>query len=109
MCVHLCTHIVIPVITLTTMSDIGVRDLRTQLAAIVRRAGAGERIVVTVDGRPIAQVGPIDSEGFVSQLPDLISRNLVIGPRRKGDFLPPSPIALYSGVRVEKAVNEIRA
>ena len=30
--------------------DVGVRELRAGLAAPVRRAGAGERIVVTVDG-----------------------------------------------------------
>jgi prevent-host-death family protein len=90
-------------------NNIGVRDLRSHLAAIVRRAGAGERIVVTVDGAPIAQVGPIDGDVFTDSIQDLVSRHLVIAPRRRGDFVPPPPLAMYSGVRVERAVSEIRA
>jgi prevent-host-death family protein len=85
------------------------RDLRAQLASVLRRAGSGERIVVTVDGRPVAQVGPLDAIGLASSLPDLVSRNLVVPPRRRGDFIAPAPISLYSGVRVEKAVSEIRS
>ena len=32
----------------------------TSTAAAVRRAGGGERIVITVDGRPVAQLGPLE-------------------------------------------------
>src|SRR4029079_14955940 len=42
------------------VEQIGIRDLRNQSAAAVRRAGAGEWIVITVDGRPVAQLGPIE-------------------------------------------------
>jgi prevent-host-death family protein len=91
------------------MNDIGMRDLRTQLAAVLRRAGAGERIVVTVDGRPVAQVGPLDAVGFPTTLTDLVARHLAVAPRRDGDFVTPPPISLYSGVRVEKAMSEIRS
>jgi len=85
------------------------RDLRAHLAAILRRAGAGEQIVVTVDGRPVAQVGPIDPDRVGTSLSDLVSRHLVISPRRRGDFVLPTPATLYSGMRVERAVSEIRA
>jgi len=34
------------------------RNLRGQVAALVRRAEAGETIVVTVHGREVAQLGP---------------------------------------------------
>lgn len=90
------------------MNDMGVRDLRAQLASVVRRAGSGERIVVTVDGRPVAQVGPLDGDALAISLPELVSRNLVIAPRRRGDLVLPQPLSLYSGVRVERSVNEIR-
>jgi len=90
------------------MNDMGVRDLRAQLAAVVRRAGSGERIVVTVDGRPVAQVGPIDGDDLAGSLRELVSRHLVTAPRRRGDFMLPEPLSLYSGVRVERAVSEIR-
>jgi|DEB0MinimDraft_10_1074344.scaffolds.fasta_scaffold00188_26 antitoxin (DNA-binding transcriptional repressor) of toxin-antitoxin stability system len=38
---------------------LGVRELRSDLATQVRRAGTGERLIVTVDGTPVAQLGPI--------------------------------------------------
>src|SRR6478752_2629764 len=42
------------------VEQMGIRDLRAEAATVVRRAAAGERIVVTVAGRPMAQVGPLD-------------------------------------------------
>jgi len=45
------------------MVDIGTRQLRAELADFVRRAGTGERFVVSVGGRPVAQLGPIESGG----------------------------------------------
>ena len=59
------------------------RDLRNQTAAAVRRAGAGERIVVTVDGRPLAQLGPLDPLASSATLDDLVSRGLLIRARRR--------------------------
>jgi len=35
------------------------RELRNNISAVLRRAEAGERIVVTVDGRPVAELGPV--------------------------------------------------
>src|SRR4051812_40911920 len=37
-----------------------VRELRANLAAAVRQAEAGHRVIVTVGGRPVAQLGPLD-------------------------------------------------
>jgi prevent-host-death family protein len=37
----------------------GLRELRQQASDLVRRAEAGETIVVTVNGRPVAQLGPV--------------------------------------------------
>jgi len=35
------------------------RELRNNVSEVLRRAEAGERIVVTVDGRPVAELGPV--------------------------------------------------
>jgi prevent-host-death family protein len=35
------------------------RELRNNVGEVLRRAEAGERIVVTVDGRPVAELGPV--------------------------------------------------
>ncbi|MBO9532380.1 MAG: type II toxin-antitoxin system prevent-host-death family antitoxin [Solirubrobacteraceae bacterium] len=41
------------------MASIPQRELRNDVAGVLRRAEAGERLVVTVSGRPVAELGPI--------------------------------------------------
>lgn len=41
------------------MAIIPQRELRNNVSEVLRRAEAGERIVVTVDGRPVAELGPV--------------------------------------------------
>lgn len=42
------------------MTDsLSVRDLRNDVSEVLRRAEAGERFVVTVRGRPVAELGPM--------------------------------------------------
>jgi len=43
------------------MADIPARDLRNNVSRILRRAEAGERLRVTVSGRPVAEIGPLPS------------------------------------------------
>lgn len=40
------------------MPTIPQRELRNNVSEVLRRAEAGERFTVTVDGRPVAEVGP---------------------------------------------------
>ena len=56
------------------------------MAAVVRRAAAGERVVVTVDGTPVAQLGPLEPIGAPT-LDDLIASGHVRPSRRP----PPAP------------------
>ena len=41
------------------MEDIPARDLRNNVSAILRRVEAGERLRVTVSGRPVAEIAPL--------------------------------------------------
>lgn len=41
------------------MDDIRARDLRNDVSAVLRRVEAGERLRVTVSGRPVAELGPL--------------------------------------------------
>ena len=43
------------------MTVIAQRQLRNEVGAILRRAEAGERFTVTVDGRPVAELAPLAS------------------------------------------------
>ena len=56
------------------MALIGMRELRESLATYLRRAQAGERIIVTSAGKPAAQLGPITGDDSGSSLHDQIGR-----------------------------------
>lgn len=48
------------------MPDISARDLRNHTAAALRRAEAGERLIVTVSRRPVAQLVPLERPVWTS-------------------------------------------
>jgi len=41
------------------MGDVPARDLRNHVSRILRRVQAGERLRVTVSGRPVAELAPL--------------------------------------------------
>lgn len=86
---------------------IGIRELRNQVAAVVRRAGAGERIVVTVDGRPVAQLGPLEPAGRPT-LDDLVAAGLARPPRRSDRPEPPDPVDPPIDARTGTVLEELR-
>ena len=100
----MCTHTAM----LTTVARVGIREFRANLAVFLRRAQSGERVVLTVDGRPVAHLGPVATDVVSVSLDDLVARGVVIAPRRRGDFVPPDPVAMWSGSRVDRAVAEVR-
>lgn len=50
------------------MVEIGIRALKQNASAIVARAAAGEVIVVTDRGRPVAQLSPLPSGRLAAML-----------------------------------------
>jgi prevent-host-death family protein len=80
--------------------------LRAELAAAVRRAAEGERTVVTVNGRPRALLGPLDDQA--PDLDRLIASGAVVPPRRTSSWRPPPPVPVWSGVRIDRALVELR-
>lgn len=48
------------------MNEIPQRTLRNESGAILRRANAGEKFVVTIHGRPMAVLGPCEPRHWVS-------------------------------------------
>ena len=86
--------------------SMGVRELRAGLAEAVRRAGAGDRTVVTAGGRPVAQLGPLDADA--PDLERLIGSGAVIPPRRTSEWRPPEPVPVWAGVRIDQVLRELR-
>lgn len=48
------------------MPSIPQKELRNNVAAVLRRAEAGEELTITVAGRPVAQLGPAAKRRWVS-------------------------------------------
>ena len=48
------------------MSEVGLREVRQNASELVRRAQAGERLTITVSGRPAASLGPVEVQSWVS-------------------------------------------
>jgi prevent-host-death family protein len=84
----------------------GIRELRANLAAVVRQAGAGQRVVVTVDGRPVAQLGPLAPTGAPS-LAELAASGLLDPPRRSRPT-PPDALDAAVDVRLDRILDEVR-
>ena len=89
------------------MERIGTRELRANLAAALRQAAAGERVVITVDGRPVAQLGPLEATGAPT-LEELAASGLVEPPRRVDRPGPPDAIDTAVDVRLDRVLAEVR-
>jgi prevent-host-death family protein len=87
---------------------VGIRELRNNVAAVVRRAGSGERLVVSVDGKPVAQIGPLEPDRRGVSLWDLAGAGLVEPPRRHDRPTSPAPLPVPADVRVERLLDQIR-
>lgn len=67
--------------TVRRVRRIGIRELRNNTSRAIQRAMAGERIVVTVNGVPAAQLGPLNAGTGAATLDDLIVAGLLRRPR----------------------------
>lgn len=88
------------------MYTVGVRDARAQLPTIIRRAETGERTVITAHGRPVAQIAPLDHANPL--LDHLIAAGAVTAPRRRSPWRAPAAVRVWSGVRIDRALKELR-
>ncbi len=74
---------------LAVSDRVGVRELRQNLSRYLRRVRAGERLVVTERGRPLAVLAPWVDET------DVLDRLIASGSVRRGDgrLLEITPVA----------------
>ena len=93
--------------TAGSVAAIGVRELRNQVAAVVRRARAGERIAITVDGVPVAQLGPLTPPGRPDRA-DLVATGLVRPPATRHRPPAPPPLRMPVDVRIDPTLDDVR-
>ena len=86
------------------MERIGIRELRNETSKVVRRAKSGERIIVTIDGVPAAQLVPMDESPRERTITELVSMGALLPPRTTSAARAASPIKLRSGARTSTQV-----
>ena len=87
---------------------VGVRQLRNQVAKVIRRAATGERVIITVDGSPVAQLGPLSPDHTGVTLWDLAMAGLVEPPRRHDHPPSPAPIAVPTELSADRLMIATR-
>jgi antitoxin (DNA-binding transcriptional repressor) of toxin-antitoxin stability system len=88
---------------------IGIRQLRSDLAAHVRRAANGETTVITVGGSPAAALTPLAAhEPDHGGLAPLIASGAVIAPRRSDRRLADGVVSTWANLRLDRLLREIR-
>ncbi len=90
------------------MERLGVRELRNHVASALRRAEGGERLIITADGRPVAQLGPLTPNQEGATLWDLAGAGLVEPPRRHDRPSAPAPLPVAADLRVDRLLDQVR-
>lgn len=85
------------------MVKVGIRELRQNASAVIRRAAAGETIEVTDRGRPVARIVPIRAMSILDQM---IAEGRAT--RGKGDLLRHKPRPPIPGKSLSQILAEMR-
>lgn len=65
----------------TSRCEVGIRDLKNNLSKYIERVRAGEEVIVTDRGRPVARLSVVDES--TDRLADLVAAGVVRPPSRK--------------------------
>ena len=90
---------------------IGIRELRADLAAHVRRAAGGETTVISIAGSPAAALTPLamsDEPSGDTHLSSLIASGALIAPRRADGRVADGTVTTWANVRLDRLLGEIR-
>lgn len=79
---------------MSIMERVGIRELKQNASAVIRRVEAGETIEVTEHGRPVARIVPLRAGSTLDQL---IAEGRAVAPQ--GDLLATSPLRPAAGRR----------
>jgi antitoxin (DNA-binding transcriptional repressor) of toxin-antitoxin stability system len=73
------------------MDRIDIGQLGDETRAAVRCVMAGERLAITIDGMPAAQLGPLNDGQRTAEVQDLIRAGLLRAPRSSSPTARPRP------------------
>ncbi|MEQ8440119.1 MAG: type II toxin-antitoxin system prevent-host-death family antitoxin [Ilumatobacter fluminis] len=70
----------------TTRAEVGIRELKNGLSKYIERVRAGEEVIVTDRGHPVARLSSVDASQ--DRLADLVSAGLVRPPASRERHVP---------------------
>lgn len=89
----------------STMEQVGIRDLKQNASAVVRRVAAGDTVEITDRGRPVARIVPLS---HASQYERLVAEGKITPAR--GSLLDHRPLPPVPGRPLgSEALAELRA
>lgn len=91
------------------MNRIGIRELRQDLSSHVKRASAGETIIVTIDGEPKARLVPAGPVSSPRTVQELIAAGRILPARREGEKPAPAPPRIQGLRPTGEILDEARA
>ena len=89
------------------MERVSIRELRNDVSRIVRRANAGERLIVTNNGVAVAEIRPLEEGSTEQRIQGLIAAGKLIAPTRTGPPRRPTPIKV-EGPSSEETLDDLR-
>jgi|ERR671930_1396166 prevent-host-death family protein len=90
------------------MDRIALRELRNQASQVVRRARSGERLIITVDGVPAAEIGPVSAAERATSIAELITAGAVLAPRTRRTPPSPKPLQAPAGRSTSDVLRQLR-
>jgi antitoxin (DNA-binding transcriptional repressor) of toxin-antitoxin stability system len=87
--------------------SIGARSPGTR-PSVVGRARAGERLIITVDGIPAAEIGPVSTAERASSLDELIATGAVVPARFRTASGAARPVPAPSGRSSSSVLRQLR-
>ena len=90
------------------MDRIPLRELRNQASQVIRRARAGERMIVTVDGVPAAEIGPVRTAERAGSVDELIATGGLVAARLRTAPRPPAPQPAPTGRSSADVLRDLR-
>ena len=82
-------------------------ELRKDLANYLRIANSGEEVVITVDGKPFAVLGPLETQYEIT-IDHLVAGGLVNTPLRDEPLGGPEEAILPADSNVSAIIREVR-
>jgi prevent-host-death family protein len=91
------------------MKTATITEVKNQLSAIIDRVKAGESVVVTDRGQPVATIEPVRADADQAAWLRRLERSGTVRPASKSPSPPPTRLPSANGSAVEALINERRS